>query len=318
MLSVLRSCSSARPRASALTSRLTPVARTRGAARLSYGRWWFRAPGCAPSLESNSVRDRLGDIGTSRSVHLWAAFAAVCLLLLPAWAADPNPLEKPLPSEEEVRQGILTEAARADEASRQFEKHYGYTRVETRTERNSRGKLRHHDESRWTCLPIGNAEDPDPNASAPNDSTQEPGVRTYKERDIQINEDLLRRFDLHVRGRETVDDRLVLRVDFQARAGALPEKNLLDRFINRSSGTVWLTEPDYATVRALFRLNQKVEFAYGIAGAVYSFEGTLDRTQTREGAWYSRQSRWKSDYREFLIRRVVEFSEVRTEVERVR
>ncbi len=278
-----------------------------------------RAPGAPGGRALPFLRPSAGAKAWGRGVgiriHLLPA--AVCLLLLPAWAADPKPLEKPLPAEEEVRQGILAEAARADEASRQFEKHYGYTRVETRTERNSRGKLRHHNESRWTCLPLGNTEAPDPNAPAPNDSAQESGVRTYKERDIQITEDLLRRFDLHVRGRETVDDRLVLRVDFQARAGALPEKNLLDRFINRSSGTVWLTEPEYTTVRALFRLDQKVEFAYGIAGAVYSFEGTLERTQTREGAWYSRESRWKSDYREFLIRRVVEFSEIRRDVERV-
>lgn len=251
-------------------------------------------------------------IRSKRAVWGWVV-VLICLLVRGvagegATGCDPA---EPLPTEEAVRQGLAQRLEAGDGQQALFLERYRHVLIRVREERNKAGKLREVEETRTVH---------DPTASEAGDS--EEGVeagqgRSYRERDVSIDREVLERFDFQVEGREELEGRTVLRVLFRPRSGHLPKHNLVDRFINLIAGTLWLDEPSMALVRARMRLLEPVDLWGGIAGMVYSLEMAYDRACTPDGLWYTRRGVWEVDYRKFLKRSLVESEERCEEVEPV-
>lgn len=195
--------------------------------------------------------------------------------------------------------------ASSQQEKQQFEEHYRYTRTRTRVERNTKGKVKDSTEETHEHQPDGAG-----------DGTKGRAPR-YGEKDVEIDEQLLDRFKFEVHGRENLRNQEVLKVSFKPASDNLPGHGTVDRFINRTAGTLWLDESSMALVKAQLHLVEPVEFLAGIAGVVYSLNMDFDRSRTPEGDWYPSQSRWTADYRTFLVRKVVDFEETRTKVERI-
>ncbi|MFM1941428.1 MAG: hypothetical protein RI897_410 [Verrucomicrobiota bacterium] len=209
----------------------------------------------------------------------------------------------PLPPADEVKQRLANRMASSQEEKQQFEEHYRYTRTRTRVERNTKGKVKENTEEIHEHQPDRAGE-----------STKGRTPR-YGEKDVEIDEQLLDRFKFEVHGRENLREQEVLKVSFKPSSDDLPGHSTVDRFINRTAGTLWLEESSMALVKAQLHLVEPVEFLAGIAGVVYSLNMDFDRSRTQEGDWYPSRSRWTADYRTFLVRKVVDFEETRTDVE---
>jgi hypothetical protein len=108
-----------------------------------------------------------------------------------------------------------------------------------------------------------------------------------------------------------------VRVSFRPRTTELPQHNLLDRFINRTGGTLWLEESSFTVVKARIALLEEVRFLAGIAGVVHSLNVAWERAVTPDGVWYTRDGRWQVDFRQFLARKTVRFEERREDVRAV-
>jgi len=191
------------------------------------------------------------------------------------------------------------------ELKEDFEERYRYARTRVREERNAKGKLRKRTEEQ-------HIHDP---RQAESEPTQNAGGGRYGEREIVVDGELLKRFTFDVEGREQVDGREALRVRFRPVSDDLPKHSTLDRFINRTAGTLWLEESTLTLLKAQMSLLEKVNFLGGIAGVVYRLDVSFERAPTAEGSWYTRSSAWYADYRTFLVRKVVQFEERREKVE---
>jgi hypothetical protein len=223
---------------------------------------------------------------------------AACTLLQAATPA-------PLPSAEEVKIRLAERMTTSQEEKQQFEDHYNYTRTRNRVERNTKGKITESTEETHKHQPDVSGQD---NAGR---------APRYGEKDVQIDGELLNRFTFEVQGREELRSHTVLKVSFQPASGSLPGHSTVDRFINRTAGTLWVEESSMALVKAQLHLVEPVEFLAGIAGVVYSLNMDFDRSCTSHGDWYPSHNRWTADYCTLLVRKVVDFEETYTEVQRM-
>jgi hypothetical protein len=132
-----------------------------------------------------------------------------------------------------------------------------------------------------------------------------------------LNEDLLKRFDFTLSGREVVNGRPALIVDFKPASRKPPEKSIKDRFINKAAGRVWVDEADYAMVKADLHLTEKVNVVGGLVGAVAKFTLSIQRERTPEGLWFIRKQNWHLEGREVFIRRQVDYHEEYKDVRKV-
>jgi hypothetical protein len=216
--------------------------------------------------------------------------------------------EEPLPSAVSIKESFARRMTASQREKEDFEKRYQYAHTRVREERNAKGKLRKRTKEE-------HLHDPRQPASR---SGKKGGGGRYGEHDIVIDGELLDRFTFQVEGREQLDGRDVLRVTFRPVSPDLPKHNTLDRFVNRTAGTLWLEESTLILLKAQMRLLEKVSFLGGVAGVVYRLDMTFVRSPTPEGVWYTRRGAWQVDYRAFLRRKVVQFEERREEVACVR
>ena len=266
--------------------------------------------------EEGNPRTRRGAGAAGRGGSWPERCGVVCCWLLGVLviASLPTRAEpEQLPSVDEVKAGLLCRAEMEREERRNFARDYEHVRTRVREERNPRGVLKVCDETREIHRPQAA-----PPAAEEDEGEGEGRDRAYEERDVRVTAELLDRFQFEVEAREQIEGEPALRVSFRPVSDRLRARGMLERFVNRTEGTLWLKEPGMALVGARLRLMEPVSFLGGIAGAVYALEATFERAATPEGDWYTKRSKWRVDYRQFLVHRVVEFTEARDEVQRVR
>lgn len=133
-----------------------------------------------------------------------------------------------------------------------------------------------------------------------------------------MNPDLLNRFDFTLQGRETINGRDALVIDFKPKSGKLPEHSLKERFINKAAGRVWLDEQEAQLVKADLYLTKRVDVFGGLVGSVYKCTCTISRERTDDGLWFTRSTGWHLEGREVLFRRTVDYHQDISDVRRVR
>ena len=92
---------------------------------------------------------------------------------------------------------------------------------------------------------------------------------------VDLNQELLGRYNFSYRGEEEVNGRMAHVLDFEPRPGDLPEHTRMDRIFNHLRGRVWVDEGTYAISRVDMTLTQPVTF-YLLLGAVKSLHFMAD------------------------------------------
>ena len=236
----------------------------------------------------------------------------------------------PLPTIETVLQRVADQAVKEDENTRAFRERYAYTRTRVTEYRNAKGEVRKREEKKGENDPLQKARAArlqpvvakTPRAQGVN--TNQPVSEThsnvrgkaFKKSDFVLNDDLIGRFEFAVTGREVLNGRPALIVDFQPARKKVPERNLKDRFINKAAGRVWVDEADYALVKADLHLTEQVNVLGGLVGAVREFTFAFLRERTPDGFWFIRNSNWHLEGREVFVHRTVDYYEERTGVRR--
>jgi hypothetical protein len=244
--------------------------------------------------------------------HLYPVIA-VLIFLANSLPAQTN--AAPLPPLESVIQRALNRAAMEDDNDRQFNQHYGYTRVRVTEYRNAKGELKKHEEKR---TPEGLAKTNTAPAVAPkpvakDDAPVSDNHSNIRGKQLAVKDysltNLVTRFQFTLVGRETVNGRSSLVLDFQPAAKHLPARSYKDKFINKAAGRVWVDEVDYAIAKADLHLTQPVNVLGGVVGAVWKFTYSFERTRTPEGLWFARHVDWHLEGREVIFHRIVDYHE---------
>jgi hypothetical protein len=237
-------------------------------------------------------------------------------------ATDGN--AKPLPTMDYVLQQVVARAvSQEDKNDSLFDMNYQYTRTRTWEYRNSAGELKSREEKRSVenkalrmatlAASYAAANKPLPPPPAMKD---EPVSETHsnirgkalKVKDYSIP-NLVKRFQFTLVGRETLNGRPSLVVDFKPLNNHLPVNQFADNFINKAAGRVWIDEEDYAVAQAQLHLTQQVNVLGGIVGAVWKFNYGFTRLRTPEGYWFARSMDWHLEGREVVINRIVDYHE---------
>jgi hypothetical protein len=245
-------------------------------------------------------------------------FFGVALFVSMSKAAAPSPL----PPLQTILQHVIETSEVENDQYHVFNQHYSYTRDKVTEFFDGAGKLKQRHERQSTnnpappliiatVVPIPTIE-PRTVSSPKEAQTAEPpnihGVALGKKEDL-LNPDIIKRFKITLVGRDTINGRSALVLDFQPVSDSLPVLNIKDRFIDSVEGRAWVDEKDFTLEKVELHLRQKVSVLGGLAGSVSKFTFSFDRERTPDGFWFTRDLNWHVEAREATIQRVVDHHE---------
>ena len=239
-------------------------------------------------------------------------------------------ISPPLPPPETLFERVLERAQQEEAEQATFKQCYSYTRTRVTEYRNGDGVVKKRKAktrvNNPTLMPVAYHAQPKAKREPAGVSDYDQPVsdtqtnvngRAFEKSDFTLNDDLLKRFDFTLSGREVINGRPALVVDFKPASRKPPEKSIKDRFINKAAGRVWVDEADYALVKANLHLSEKVNVIGGLVGAVSKFTLAIERQRTPEGLWFIRKQNWHLEGREVFVRRKVDFHEEYKDVRKV-
>jgi len=223
----------------------------------------------------------------------------------------------PLPAIEPLLQHVLEQAKKEGDNDRAFDARYSYSRIKVTEYRDLAGELKKREEK---SIVHGTAAQPV--AARPDAASERSGTvsdthsnvhgKQFKRNDFLLDEDLASRFQFTLVGRELLNGRPALIIDFVPAAKTPPERNLKDRFINKAAGRVWIDEADYSLVKADLHLTEQVNVGFGFIGAVWKFHYGFERKRTDDSLWFTSSVDWHLEGREVVINRRVDYHEETT------
>ena len=236
-----------------------------------------------------------------------------------------------LPPLDIVLQRVIQTSADENAEYHQFNQHYFYTREKTTEFFDGAGNLKSRQDRQSTNNPTPvsvplTIPTPDPapvRADTPEKQAQKTdppnihGVALGKKEDL-LNPDIIKRFKLTMVGRDIINGRPALVIDFEPVSDSLPVLNIKDRFINSVEGRAWVDENDFTLEKVYLHLRQKVSVLGGIAGSVSKFSFSFDRERTPDGFWFTKDLDWHVEAREATLHRVVNHHEEILGVQKVR
>lgn len=103
--------------------------------------------------------------------------------------------------------------------------------------------------------------------------------------EIELNEELMSRFQVSLGGKDEVGGRQSYVLSFEPKSAKLPERRLSDRLVNRLRGRIWVDEASYEITKLDAELLEPVKMWGGILGTVRSFKLTFTQTQVEDDIW---------------------------------
>jgi hypothetical protein len=105
-----------------------------------------------------------------------------------------------------------------------------------------------------------------------------------KSRKLEVNADLLSRFDFTFVREEVFVHRPMWILAFTPKADAKNDE-IFDKFINAMTGKLWIDQEEYQLAKAEVRLGKRVSFFGGLAGALDKLDLTLIQRRIEPGVW---------------------------------
>jgi hypothetical protein len=230
-----------------------------------------------------------------------------------------------LPPLQAIIQRVMQTSATENAEYHIFNQHYSYSREKVTEFYDGSGNLKDRQvrDSTNTPSPQEVIAAPQPvvrpvayHKEAPGaDGPSVHGVSLGKKEDL-LNPDLIKRYTITIMGREMVNGRPALVVDFKPASDSLPILNIKNRFLNCIAGRAWVDEGDYVLEKVELHLTQKVSALGGLVGTVSKFNLSFDRDRTPDGFWFTRDLDWHVEAREATYQRVVTHHEQITDVQK--
>lgn len=231
------------------------------------------------------------------------------LSVVAALAGAGPPADAPPPDLDRLLRRAVQQAQRDREVEAQFKARYAYVRTRITDTLNAEGELKRREHQRFEHTP----EHPEPDSWAAKGDDRS---RAYERRDVSVAPHLLARFRFTLTGHQTLAERPAWVVDFEPVSDRLPADSLIEKFINRMAGRLWIDAADEVVCRAEFQLTGPVNVVGGLVGALREVHVSFARERTAEGLWFTRWLAWRIEGRKFFSRRIMTHVEEITQVRR--
>ena len=126
-------------------------------------------------------------------------------------------------------------------------------------------------------------------------------------RRVQFDSYLMDRYHTELVGEEMVRGHLCWVISMEPRPGKLPERNRMDKALNKASGYIWVSQDDYGVARVQFALRDPIKYLGGLLATVRKTDGVLDLERVAPNVWLLSEFELQLDLRVFFknIRRVI-------------
>lgn len=126
-------------------------------------------------------------------------------------------------------------------------------------------------------------------------------------RRVQFDSYMMDRYRVELVGEETVRGHRCWVIYMEPRDGKLPERNRMDKALNKASGHLWIAQDDYGVARVQFALRDPIKYLGGILATVRKTDGILDLQRIEPNIWVLSEFELQLDLRVFFknIRRVI-------------
>ena len=267
-------------------------------------------------------------------MRLWIVMFAVLSTTLGLLRAQGDVTNQSgMPAAEAVLRRVMQQAMKDDAGEREFAQSYSYIRTRVTENRDAKGALQSREEKKDLRKPAATSAPPPP-ATPTNKpaitgtkgaevlisrspTTSVPRGRAFDRTDFILNGDLLNRFAFKVAGREIINGRPSLLLEFNPVAKPPAPKNLKERFINKAAGRLWIDEDESVLVRGQLHLTERVSVAGGLLASISRFQYEFNRERTSEGLWFTRTTQWHLEGREVVLYRNINYTEEKSDVRKV-
>lgn len=117
------------------------------------------------------------------------------------------------------------------------------------------------------------------------------------ERRVAFNREFMSRFRPTLLGEEDVRGHRCWVIYVEPREGKLPERNRMDKALNQSTGTMWVSQEDFGVARVEFKLDKPIRYLGGLLATVRNTEGRLELERIEPGVWLPIEFELKLDLR---------------------
>jgi hypothetical protein len=97
-------------------------------------------------------------------------------------------------------------------------------------------------------------------------------------------------FDFALVGRETINGRDAYEISFQPKNPEPPTRHMVDKLLNRLSGTLWIDAQEFEVARAEVQLRSEVNLLGGALASLKKLAYTMTRTRVGDGIWFGTSS----------------------------
>jgi hypothetical protein len=102
-----------------------------------------------------------------------------------------------------------------------------------------------------------------------------------------LTPEIAARFNYKLLDETNLNGRAAYRISFEPKSPELPAHGLVDRLLNRISGTLWIDRDEFEIARADVFLQSEVNVLGGFAGSLKKLAYTLVRTRIADGLWFN-------------------------------
>lgn len=229
-----------------------------------------------------------------------------------------------------VNEVVQKTLARAQQSESSATPDLDYTRFSVTEELDGTGKVRERNEKTYEVSYRGGMPTVrllQVNGHAPTDADQkkqsenemnlrqmlgQPKPDNGANRENFLTPELAARFNFKLLGQTNLDGRTTYQVAFEPKTPALPEHRLVDKLLNRISGTFWIDAEEFELAKADVFLGSEVNVLGGVAGSLKKLHYALQRTRVSDGIWFSTHS-----HGDFEGRKLLESTHIKTTSEAV-
>jgi len=127
-----------------------------------------------------------------------------------------------------------------------------------------------------------------------------PKGRPGETRDNLLPPEIVARFDFNLIGEEIVNGRKAYEISFDPKSPEPPVHRIMDKLLNRISGTLWIDAEEFEVARADIHLRSEVNFLGGMIGSLKKLVYTMNRTLVADGVWFNSGSTGDFEGRKLL------------------
>jgi len=119
-------------------------------------------------------------------------------------------------------------------------------------------------------------------------------------RDNFLTAELVARYDFKLIRQTEVNGRSAYELAFHPKNPGPPVRRMIDRLLNRISGTIWLDAEEFEIARAQLELGSEVDFLGGVLGSLKKLAFTVTRMRVADGLWLNSVSSGDFEGRKLL------------------